>query len=103
MCFLQTPDQKMHYVLALPLLFSLVSLLLSVFLINVGCVSSDPDHIGGVHPDVRPGWEERNGRQGNSYFYGGREDESGCGQAATQGTVPATLCITLKISECNIF
>lgn len=68
--FLLTFDRKTAYILSPPLLFSLVSLLVSVLLVYVGCVSSDPDHIGGVHPDVRASWEERNGRQGHRDFYG---------------------------------
>lgn len=47
----------------------------------------DLDHVRRIHPDVRASWEERNGRQGHRYFYGGREDESSCGKAAAQGTL----------------
>lgn len=51
----------------------------------VSCVRVFPDQLGRVHPDVGPSRQERNGREGDRHLYGGREDESHCGQAALKG------------------
>lgn len=59
----------------------------AIFHLFYAIARHDLDHVRRIHPDVRAGWEERNGRQGHRYFYGGREDESSCGKAAAQGTL----------------